>query len=89
MVPELTTIPDLKSIGYIVLAIVVAGVLSLILTPIVKAFSFKIGAVDVPKDARRMHDHPIPRLGGLAIFLAFLVAVLIFVPLDRAKQGIQ
>lgn len=87
MVPELTTIPDLKSIGYIVLAIVVAGVLSLILTPIVKAFSFKIGAVDVPKDARRMHDHPIPRLGGLAIFLAFLVAVLIFVPLDQAKQG--
>ncbi len=85
--PELTTIPDLKSIGYIVLTIVVAGVLSLLLTPIVKAFSYKVGAVDVPKDARRMHDHPIPRLGGLAIFLAFLIATLIFVPLDTAKKG--
>ena len=85
--PELTTVPDIKSIGYILLTIVVAGVLSLLLTPIVKTFSFKVGAVDVPKDARRMHDHPIPRLGGLAIFLAFLVTALIFIPLDKAKQG--
>lgn len=85
--PELTVIPDMKSIGYIVLTIVVAGVLSLLLTPVVKMFAFKIGAVDVPKDTRRMHDHPIPRLGGLAIFLAFMVVVLIFVPLDKAKQG--
>lgn len=85
--PDLTTVPDLKSIGYVLLTILVAGVVSLLLTPVVKTFSFKIGAVDVPKDARRMHDHPIPRLGGLAIFLGFIVAVLIFVPLDRAKQG--
>ena len=85
--PEVTAIPELKSIGYILLAIVVSGVLSLLLTPIVKVFSVKIGAVDVPKDGRRMHDHPIPRLGGLAIFLAFMVSVLIFVPLDTAKKG--
>lgn len=85
--PNLTSVPDLKSIGYVLLTLVVAGVVSLLLTPVVKTLSFKVGAVDVPKDARRMHDHPIPRLGGLAIFLGFLVAVLLFIPLDRAKQG--
>lgn len=85
--PNLTTVPDLKSIGYVLLALLVAGVVSLLLTPVVKTLSFKIGAVDVPKDARRMHDHPIPRLGGLAIFLGFLVSVLLFVPLDGPKQG--
>lgn len=85
--PNLTTVPDLKSIGYVLLTLLVAGVVSLLLTPVVKNFSFKVGAVDVPKDDRRMHDHPIPRLGGLAIFLGFLVAVLLFIPLDRAMQG--
>lgn len=87
LMPELTAVPDLKSIGYVLLMLLVAGGVSLLLTPVVKAFSFKVGAVDVPKDSRRMHDHPIPRLGGLAIFFGFLVAVLLFVPIDRAKQG--
>jgi len=86
-VPNLTTVPELKSIGYVLLTMLIAGVVSLLLTPVIKTFSFKVGAVDVPKDARRMHDHPIPRLGGLAIFLGFLVAVLLFVPLDGPKQG--
>lgn len=85
--PDLTTVPDLKSIGYVCLTLLVAGVVSLLLTPVIKTLSFKVGAVDVPKDSRRMHDHPIPRLGGLAIFLGFMVAVLLFVPLDKAKQG--
>ena len=34
-----------------------------------------------------MHDHPIPRMGGLAIFFGFLTAMLLFVPLDGEKQG--
>jgi UDP-GlcNAc:undecaprenyl-phosphate GlcNAc-1-phosphate transferase len=29
-----------------------------------------IGAVDVPRDGRRMHTHPIPRCGGMALFFA-------------------
>jgi UDP-GlcNAc:undecaprenyl-phosphate GlcNAc-1-phosphate transferase len=33
----------------------------------------KIGAIDVPSDGRRMHDHPIPRLGGLSIIISFLI----------------
>ena len=41
-------------------------------TPIVRKLAFKIGAVDIPKDSRRMHNKPIARLGGMAIFLDLL-----------------
>lgn len=51
--------------------------------PVVKVLAEKIGAIDVPKDDRRMHKYPIPRLGGLAIFLGFLIGVLAFVGLSR------
>ena len=56
---------DMRSIGYALLAMVIAAVVSLAATPLVKTLAGKVGAVDVPKDNRRMHDHPIPRLGGL------------------------
>lgn len=46
-----------------------------------------MGAMDVPKDARRMHDHPIPRMGGLAIFLGFLLTVLLFAQLTVQVRG--
>lgn len=45
-------------------------------TPIVKSFAFKIGAVDIPKDNRRMHKRPIARLGGLAIITGFFISLL-------------
>ncbi len=67
----------------IIAVFALAGVISYALTPFVKRFAHKIGAIDVPKDSRRMHKKPIPRLGGLAIFLAFLCAVLLFVDIDR------
>ena len=78
---------DMRSIGYALLAMVIAGAVSLAATPLVKMLAGKVGAVDVPKDNRRLHDHPIPRLGGLAIFLGFMIAVLLLIPLDTAKKG--
>ena len=78
---------ELPIIGYVLLALVLAGVVSFATTPLVKALSVKVGAIDVPRDDRRMHDHPIPRMGGLAIFLGFMCSVLLLVPLDRPKQG--
>lgn len=67
----------------IIAVFALAGVVSYALTPFVKRFAHKIGAIDVPKDSRRMHKKPIPRLGGLAIFLAFLCTMLLFVDIDR------
>ena len=60
------------------LAFAAAALLAFALTPLVRVFAFKIGGVDVPKDDRRMHSKPIPTIGGLAVFLAFAVAVLLF-----------
>jgi len=70
------------------LTIAVAFVISFAMTPIVKTFAQKVGAMDVPGEARRVHDHPIPRMGGLAIFLGFILSVLLFAHVDRTIQGI-
>lgn len=71
-------------IGTIIAAFAVAAVLSYFFTPPVKNFAHKVGAIDVPKDARRMHKKPIPRLGGLAIYGGFLCSILIFGQLDES-----
>ena len=70
-------------IGTIIAAFAVAAVLSYFFTPPVKNFAHKVGAIDVPKDARRMHKKPIPRLGGLAIYGGFLCSILLFGQLDE------
>jgi len=72
----------------IILAVGVALVLSLAATPAVKWFAVRIGAIDVPKDSRRVHKSPIPRLGGLAIFIGFVFSVLILADLDLQIRGI-
>lgn len=79
---------DPKFILKVALALVFAAGLSCALTPLVKLVAKKIGAMDVPKDNRRMHTTPIPRMGGLAIFAGFLISFLIFGKIDRELQGI-
>lgn len=54
-------------------------VLSAVATPLVRFLSFKIGAVDNP-NARRINKVPMPTAGGLAVFIAFSVSVLFFLP---------
>ncbi len=65
-------------------AIVCAMLLAYTMTPAVRVLAFMIGAVDVPLDNRRMHTKPIPRIGGLAIYLSFLITTLLFC--DISKQ---
>ena len=69
---------DSSKLIYLVVALLFSGLVSFTVTPMVRVFAFRIGAIDVPRDGRRMHDHPIPRVGGLAIFLGFLSATMIF-----------
>ena len=70
------------------IALVAALIISFAATPVVKAFAQKVGAIDIPKDERRVHNHPIPRLGGLAIFLGFILSVVLFAEISRQVQGI-
>lgn len=78
---------DIKFILLAIAAFVLASVLSFASTPLVKLLAEKVGAVDVPKDDRRMHKKPIPRMGGLAIFLGFLFAVILFVDISVQLRG--
>lgn len=71
----------------VLIAVVAAAAVSYVLTPLVKHFAVRFGFVDVPKDARRMHHKPIPTIGGLAIFAAFLLIVLIMADLNRQLLG--
>jgi len=68
-------------IGQVAAALGVGFLIALILTPTVRALAMKVGAIDVPKDDRRMHTDSVPRMGGLAIFFGFFLSVLLFVPM--------
>ena len=69
---------DVQLILKIAAALLTAAVVSCSATPLIKLLARKVGAMDIPKDERRMHHQPIPRMGGLAIFLGFMVSFLIF-----------
>ena len=58
-----------------VLAFMIALGMALVLTPAVIAFARRTGALDQP-DARKVHARPIPRIGGIGIYAAFMVSVL-------------
>lgn len=72
----------------VLLAVAAAFAVAFGSTPIVKSFAQKVGAMDNPGEARRIHNHPIPRMGGMAIFLGFLVSVILFADITRPVQGI-
>ena len=71
----------------LILAALVAYLICFAVTPAVKRFAQMIGAVDQPSE-RRVNKVPIPRMGGLAIFLGFVLTALLFVPLNTQITGI-
>lgn len=70
-----------------VLAFIIAIVVAYILTPRVISLANKTGAMDAP-DERKVHSKPIPRIGGLAIYFAFIVAALFTVDLTKEVVGL-
>ena len=53
----------------LIVVLLIAFVVAWIMTPICIKLAPKVGAIDIPKDERRMHTKPIPRFGGLAMYL--------------------
>lgn len=73
----------------VIFSFALAYLVSFAAVPIVRVLAFKMNAVDVPKDERRMHKKPIPRWGGAAIYLGFIVSVACFTPvIDERLVGI-
>lgn len=67
----------LQPIGLIFLT---AFVIAFGLTPLAIKIAPKIGALDIPKDDRRMHKRTMPRFGGIAIYFGSMAAMLLFLP---------
>ncbi len=66
----------------------VAAVIVLALTPLVARLAPHVGGVDDRDDRPRVHERPVPRIGGLAIVTAILICALIFVDLTGPWRGI-
>ena len=62
--------------GDIAIAFLLAFIVAFMTTPYTIKIAHKIGAVDVPKDERRMHKKAMPKFGGPAVILGFLVSVI-------------
>lgn len=62
--------------GDVAIAFLLAFIVTFMGTPFTIKLAHKIGAVDVPKDERRMHKKAMPKFGGPAVIVGFLVSVI-------------
>ena len=70
-----------SDVGLSLKMILITFIVSVCIMPIMKKIAHHIGAIDIPrKDEgnRHIHKKPIPKLGGVGIFLAFLVGYMLF-----------
>ena len=73
------------AVPYLLIAFVAAAVLSFVLTPIVRRVAIRVDAVDKP-DQRRVNVVPIPRGGGVAVALSFIVVAVVLVAANNALR---
>jgi UDP-GlcNAc:undecaprenyl-phosphate GlcNAc-1-phosphate transferase len=59
------------------LAFALAAVTSGAVTPLVRRFALERGIIDRPSESRKIHTRPVAYLGGVAIFIGFIVAVMV------------
>jgi UDP-GlcNAc:undecaprenyl-phosphate/decaprenyl-phosphate GlcNAc-1-phosphate transferase len=69
------------------LTLIVCFMVSILITPLVKKIAIKIGAIDKPNQ-RKVHQSLMPRLGGIAIFISFIVGVLLLHPENPSSLAI-
>ncbi|MGI6623082.1 MAG: MraY family glycosyltransferase [Acetivibrionales bacterium] len=58
-----------------IVAFAVALIVSFFATPVARRIAVNVGAVNIPGDSRRIHKNPMPLLGGLAIIIGFILAI--------------
>jgi UDP-GlcNAc:undecaprenyl-phosphate GlcNAc-1-phosphate transferase len=68
-----------------VLPFAIAFLGSLLLSPLTGRLARRLGFVDIPREPKHVHQTPIPRLGGVALFFPFLLAVgvTLLLPVER------
>ena len=56
-------------------------------TVAVRRFARYVGAMDIPKDARKIHKKPMPLLGGWAVIATFTIVSILYILVFRAKPA--
>ena len=75
--------------GDIAIAFLIAFITAFMTTPHTINLAKKVGAVDTPKDARRINKITMPRLGGLAVILGFFVSVFYLLVIMTIEKNID
>lgn len=75
--------------GDIAIAFLLAFITALVVTPYTIKLAKKIGAVDLPNDERRINEKPMPRLGGIAVIIGFLVSVIYLITVMTIEHTID
>ena len=75
--------------GDIAIAFVLAFITTFVITPYTIKLAKKIGAVDTPKDERRINKVTMPRLGGLAIIAGFIVSIIYLLIILSIEKSIN
>lgn len=76
-----------NTILYSLKVIIVTFIISMITVPTVKKIAIHVNALDIPNE-RKVHSKPMPRLGGIAIFFAFLVGYMFFGEMTKEMNSI-
>ncbi|MDD4200417.1 MAG: MraY family glycosyltransferase [Eubacteriales bacterium] len=63
--------------------LIVAAIVATAFTPLSIWLAPKLGAMDIPLDKRRVHNKPMPRFGGMAIYLGMMASLALFAMNDR------
>jgi UDP-GlcNAc:undecaprenyl-phosphate GlcNAc-1-phosphate transferase len=74
-------------IGNYVKVLSLSLIASLICVPIARTLAFRFGVLDHPK-SRKIHKEPMPRLGGLALYVAFVIGTLSAFDYNTQVRGI-
>lgn len=75
--------------GDIAIAFLLAFITAYVVTPYTIRFAKKIGAIDIPKDKRKIHTQAMPRLGGLAVISGFIISTIYLLIVMHAEHTIS
>ncbi len=75
--------------GNIAIAFLLAFIVAFMATPYTIKIANKIGAVDIPKDKRRMHTKKMPKFGGPAVILGFIVSMIYLIIVMQIEGSLE
>lgn len=66
-----------------------AFVITFLVTPLARKLAIKVGALDVPKTERKIHKDAMPYFGGIAIYIAIIACMYVFLPSTKTNMSVM